>query len=253
MLAIKFDADGSPPMIRTLEAHVATPPKSTSTSDNPILPKTCRTLWPEIDSLPPTFAVQVAPDNSWYAASKSVVDYLIAVAILPFALLLIGFAYALVRLSSAGPGFYNQTRLGRGGKPYKILKLRTMTYNVEKISGGPAWSQKNDTRITWVGNLLRKTHLDELPQIFNVLMGDMSLVGPRPERQYFIYQIMVSAPHYRHLHKVRPGITLKNCGISSSLTLRINLPKGVTLESCLLESMGVPFSAPTNIERNLYI
>lgn len=196
-------------MIRTLEAHVATPPNSTSTSDNPILPKTCRTLWPEIDSLPPTFAVQVAPDNSWYAASKSVVDYLIAVAILPFALLLIGFAYALVRLSSAGPGFYNQTRLGRGGKPYKILKLRTMTYNVEKISGGPAWSQKYDTRITPVGNLLRKTHLDELPQIFNVLMGDMSLVGPRPERPEMIElkKLNDEVPGYAHRLLVKPGVT----------------------------------------------
>ena len=198
-------------MIRTLEANVATtPPKSASTSDNPILPSFCRTSWPEIDRLPPTFAVNVVPDNSWYAASKSVADYLIAVAILPFALFLIGLSYALVRLSSAGPGFYNQTRLGRGGKPYKILKLRTMTYNVENISGGgPAWSQKNDTRITPVGNLLRKTHLDELPQIFNVLMGDMSLVGPRPERPEMIElkKLNDEVPGYAHRLLVKPGVT----------------------------------------------
>jgi exopolysaccharide biosynthesis polyprenyl glycosylphosphotransferase len=110
-----------------------------------------------------------------------------------------------VRLDSKGPVFFRQERVGKWGKPFKIIKFRTMKIDAE--SAGPALSSDHDPRITKVGRFLRKTRLDEFPQFWNVLKGDMSIVGPRPERQFFIDQIVLIAPHYRHLHRVRPGIT----------------------------------------------
>jgi exopolysaccharide biosynthesis polyprenyl glycosylphosphotransferase len=110
-----------------------------------------------------------------------------------------------VKLGSSGPVFYSQERIGRYGKPFQIYKFRTMVENAEK--NGPQLSSSNDDRITKAGKFLRKTRLDELPQFYNVLKGDMSLVGPRPERKHFIDLITQRAPHYSHLHRVRPGIT----------------------------------------------
>lgn len=110
-----------------------------------------------------------------------------------------------VKLSSPGPIFYSHQRVGRFGKPFNIYKFRSMIQDAE--SAGPCLSSKEDKRITKFGRLMRKTRLDETPQFFNVLIGDMALVGPRPERQYFIDQIVKVAPHYSLLHKVKPGIT----------------------------------------------
>ncbi len=110
-----------------------------------------------------------------------------------------------VLLSSKGSIIYKQERIGKYGVPFNIYKFRSMYIDAE--SSGPALSSKNDSRITKFGLFMRKMRLDETPQFFNVLKGDMSLVGPRPERQFFIDQIMQRAPHYAHLQKVRPGIT----------------------------------------------
>lgn len=110
-----------------------------------------------------------------------------------------------VKLSSKGPIFYSHERIGIYGKPFVIHKFRSMFTNSEK--NGPALSSDNDPRITKFGKFMRKSRLDELPQFYNVIIGDMSLVGPRPERQFFIDQIVKKAPHYAHLQKVRPGIT----------------------------------------------
>lgn len=111
----------------------------------------------------------------------------------------------IIKLTSKGPVFYSQERIGKYSKPFTIHKFRSMYDGAEK--DGPALSSKNDNRITKVGRFLRKTRLDELPQFINVLMGDMSLVGPRPERRFFIDQIVQKAPQYTHLHKIKPGIT----------------------------------------------
>lgn len=110
-----------------------------------------------------------------------------------------------VMFSSRGPIFYSHERIGLHGKPFMIHKFRSMYTDAEKM--GPALSSKDDPRITPFGRFMRKTRLDELPQFYNVLIGEMSIVGPRPERQHFIDQIVKLAPHYRHLHKVKPGIT----------------------------------------------
>jgi exopolysaccharide biosynthesis polyprenyl glycosylphosphotransferase len=111
----------------------------------------------------------------------------------------------LVRLSSKGPIFFKQERIGINGTPFNIIKFRTMYLDSEK--DGPQLSSSHDNRITPIGKFLRKTRLDEFPQFWNVIVGDMSIVGPRPERQFFIDKISEKDPQYLYLHKVRPGIT----------------------------------------------
>jgi len=110
-----------------------------------------------------------------------------------------------IKLTSKGPIFYSHERIGFKGKPFTIYKFRSMYTDAEK--GVPQLSHQYDSRITPFGKFLRKVRLDETPQFFNVLKGNMSLVGPRPERQFFIDQIVKRAPHYHLLHKVKPGIT----------------------------------------------
>ncbi|MEX2597090.1 MAG: sugar transferase [Salibacteraceae bacterium] len=141
----------------------------------------------------------------WQKSVKRILDVLISV----IALILLSPLYLLfailVKIGSPGPVFYSHERIGLHGKPFHIYKFRSMYKDAEK--NGPALSSEDDKRITPIGKFLRRSRMDELPQFYNVLIGDMSLVGPRPERQFFIDQIIQKAPHYRHLHKVRPGIT----------------------------------------------
>ena len=111
----------------------------------------------------------------------------------------------LIKKDSNGPIFYKQERIGYRHRPFKIYKFRTMKAHAE--NGIPLLSEENDKRVTKIGKVLRKYRLDELPQFWNVLKGDMSLVGPRPEREYFIRQIVERAPYYVLLHQIRPGIT----------------------------------------------
>ena len=111
----------------------------------------------------------------------------------------------ITKLTSKGPVFYKQERIGRNGQPFNILKFRSMI--VDSEVNGPQLTTDNDPRITKWGNFMRKTHLDEIPQFFNVLMGDMSVVGPRPERAHFIQQIVARQPLYTQLLTIRPGIT----------------------------------------------
>ena len=112
----------------------------------------------------------------------------------------------LIKLTSRGPAVYTQTRLGRNGQPFTIYKLRTMTHNCESLTGAQ-WSKPGDCRVTRLGRWLRKTHIDELPQLWNVLCGDMSLIGPRPERPEFLPQLEQAIPLYRERLQARPGIT----------------------------------------------
>ena len=151
--------------------------------------------------------IQISRDllPEWQANVKRLLDIVISVSAIILLLPVYIFLAVGVLLSSKGPIFYSHERIGRYGKPFKIYKYRSMYIGSEKH--GPALSSKNDSRITKFGKLMRKLRLDEFPQFYNVIIGDMSLVGPRPERQYFIDQIMVNAPHYAHLQKVRPGIT----------------------------------------------
>ncbi len=143
---------------------------------------------------------------SWYPAFKEAADMILAAVLMVLTGPLILALMAVVRLSSEGPGLYAQVRLGRNGRRYMIYKIRTMSHNCEAKSG-PQWSTVGDPRVTALGRWLRKTHLDELPQLWNVLRGDMSLVGPRPERPEFVQQLEQVIPNYRTRLEVRPGIT----------------------------------------------
>ncbi|MFT3885277.1 MAG: sugar transferase [Flavobacteriales bacterium] len=146
---------------------------------------------------------QIMP--AWQFALKRLIDVVfsgLALVLLSPVLLVIAL---LVRTTSPGPVLFRQERIGLHGRPFRIIKFRSMYADAE--AKGPQLSSTTDPRITRVGRFLRRTRLDELPQFWNVLKGEMSLVGPRPERQHFIDRIMAVAPHYRHLHKVRPGIT----------------------------------------------
>ena len=114
--------------------------------------------------------------------------------------------YVVLKLTQKGPVLFVQERIGRGGKPFDIYKFRSMKMDSE-MDGQPRLARNNDERLTEAGRFLRKHHLDELPQLWNVLKGDMSFVGPRPERQYYIDKIMVYNPRYAELYQVRPGLT----------------------------------------------
>jgi lipopolysaccharide/colanic/teichoic acid biosynthesis glycosyltransferase len=144
--------------------------------------------------------------GKWYLAVRGLADTAAAAVLLVPSAPLLLLAAALVKLDSRGPVFYSQTRLGRHGRPYKIYKIRTMVHNCESGTG-PQWSVQGDPRITAVGRFLRRTHLDELPQLWNVLRGDMSIVGPRPERPEFIPALEQAVPRYRERLRVKPGVT----------------------------------------------
>jgi exopolysaccharide biosynthesis polyprenyl glycosylphosphotransferase len=141
----------------------------------------------------------------WQSNIKQLSDLIIALIAIILLLPLELFLIAGVLFSSPGPLFYTQERIGRFGKPFRIFKFRSMYQNAE--SNGPELSSKSDPRVTRFGQFMRKHRLDEIPNFINVLKGDMSLVGPRPERKYFIDKITKEAPHYIHLQKVKPGIT----------------------------------------------
>jgi exopolysaccharide biosynthesis polyprenyl glycosylphosphotransferase len=142
---------------------------------------------------------------AWQENVKHMLDLVLAVLSLVVLLPLILFLVVGVKLSSPGPILYKQYRVGRYGKQFKIYKFRSMYHNAEE--NGPELSSKHDPRVTRFGQFMRKHRLDEIPNFINVLKGEMSLVGPRPERDYFIRKITQEAPHYVHLHKVKPGIT----------------------------------------------
>lgn len=112
--------------------------------------------------------------------------------------------YFVIRHEDGGPAIFRQERIGRGGRPFMLYKFRSMTVTAEK--DGPALYVKGDKRLTRVGRFLREHHLDELPQLWNVLKGDMSVVGYRPERQFFVEKIMAVNPDYERLYEMRPGL-----------------------------------------------
>jgi exopolysaccharide biosynthesis polyprenyl glycosylphosphotransferase len=151
--------------------------------------------------------IRISPElmPPWQRSVKRMIDIsssIIAMAILMPAYIIVAIG---VKLGSKGPIFYSHERIGLHGKPFKMFKFRSMYLDAEK--DGPQLSSENDSRITRFGLFLRKVRLDETPQFYHVLIGEMSLVGPRPERQFFIDQIVARAPHYKMLHKVKPGIT----------------------------------------------
>ncbi len=141
-----------------------------------------------------------------YLSARNIVEWVAsAIALVVISPLFLVLAIC-VKLHTPGPAFYSQLRLGRNGRPFRIYKFRTMTHNCESVSGA-IWARDNDPRITPLGRVLRDTHLDELPQLVNVLRGEMSLIGPRPERPELARQIEVAVPGFSQRLVVRPGLT----------------------------------------------
>lgn len=195
-----------------------------------------------------------------YQRLKERLDCALALTLLVLTGPLILLAAAVVKLTSRGPAFYTQTRLGQNGRLYTIYKIRTMTHNCES-STGPRWATKTDPRTIPVGRFLRWAHLDELPQLWNVLRGEMSLVGPRPERPEFVAQLERAIPYYRDRLLVRPGLTglsqvqlPADTGTSSvrrkvaydlyyvrRLSFRLDLQ--IVLSTCFYLA-GIPFAVP---------
>jgi sugar transferase (PEP-CTERM system associated) len=129
----------------------------------------------------------------------------------------------LIKLDSPGPVFFRQERVGQRGKTFEVLKFRSMRTDAEKNTG-PVWAQAGDARVTRIGNFMRKTRVDEIPQLINVLKGEMSFVGPRPERPFFVEELAAKVPYYVQRHFVKPGVT----GLA-----QVKYPYGASVEDAL--------------------
>jgi lipopolysaccharide/colanic/teichoic acid biosynthesis glycosyltransferase len=172
--------------------------------------------------LPPAPNPSRTPRRMRAASAQRAVDLVLGAILLAAALPVIAVAAALVRLSSRGPAIYTQTRLGRYGRPFVIYKIRTMEHGCERRSGARWSSGRGDPRVTPIGRLLRRTHVDELPQFWNILRGDMSLIGPRPERPEIVAALEAALPAYTERMAVRPGLT----GLA-----QVQLPPDIDLNS----------------------
>lgn len=143
--------------------------------------------------------------TGFYSFLKRAIDIAISIILLPIALILIFIFAIIIKIETPGSAFFSQERVGLKGRYFKVIKLRSMGVNAEK--NGAKWAIVNDPRITRVGRFIRKTRIDELPQLFNVLKGDMSLVGPRPERPMFTAEFNQYIPGFTNRLAVKPGLT----------------------------------------------
>jgi sugar transferase (PEP-CTERM system associated) len=161
-----------------------------------------------VDSLQPSWLVFGNGFDQSFARLfvKRSFDLVVSLAISIISMPVMTLTALVIWLEDRGPIFYQQERVGKGGRVYRVLKFRSMQSNAEK-PGTPQWAAKNDPRTTRVGAIIRKLRIDELPQILNVLKGEMSFVGPRPERPYFVKQLSETVPFYDIRHSIKPGIT----------------------------------------------
>lgn len=178
--------------------------------------------------------VAVAP----YLQTEKILDRIVAAILLIPAAPIIGILVFLIRITSKGPGIFKQERVGLNGKSYTMYKLRSMRCDAEKKTG-PVWSSPNDSRLTLIGRIVRKAHLDELPQLWNIVKGEMSLVGPRPERPEFVRVLEEKIPGYCDRLRVLPGIT----GLA-----QVNLPPDTNLASVRAKvSLDVEYVRTANL------
>ena len=180
----------------------------------------------------------IIPDQAgWFPESKAIGDVVIAATLLVLTSPIILLLLILVKATSRGPAIFRQVRLGQDGRPYLLYKIRSMADDCERTTG-PRWSTARDPRVTGFGRFLRRSHLDELPQLWNVIRGEMSLVGPRPERPEFVAKLRREIPNYCDRMAVKPGIT----GLS-----QVQLPpdedtddvrRKVACDLCYIRQMG---------------
>jgi sugar transferase (PEP-CTERM system associated) len=161
-----------------------------------------------VDSLQPSWLVfgNGFDQSPMRTFDKRTFDLVVSIMLLIVTLPIMLITALLIYFEDRGPIFYQQERVGKGGRLYNVLKFRSMQCNAEQ-EGRPQWAAQNDPRTTWVGGFIRKVRIDELPQILNVLKGEMSFVGPRPERPYFVKQLSETVPFYNIRHTIKPGIT----------------------------------------------
>ncbi|MDB5173059.1 MAG: exopolysaccharide biosynthesis polyprenyl glycosylphosphotransferase [Phycisphaerales bacterium] len=190
------------------------------------------------------------PKHGWYATCKAILEWPIALLLCAVSLPVVCLLAAMAKLSSPGPAFYRQVRLGRYGTPFGMYKIRTMLHNCEAATG-PVWASTDDPRVTRFGRFLRETHLDELPQLWHVVQGHMSLIGPRPERPEMAAKIERQLPRYCLRLQVRPGLTglaqvhlpadtdIKEVGAKLAFDLYYarNLGPGMDLRICLCTAL----------------
>lgn len=189
-------------------------------------------------------------EYSFYEVFQRFVDIIVSLVGLVVSLPIIAIFGILIKLDTPGPAFYIQKRVGKGGKVFNIYKLRSMVVNAEK--NGARWADKNDDRVTRIGRFIRKTRIDELPQFLNVLKGDMSLIGPRPERPEFTLEFNKEIPGFIERLQVKPGITgwaQVNGGYDISPKEKLKLDmyyienRGIKLDIViLLKTIGVLFT-----------
>ena len=161
----------------------------------------------DLDTLNPSWLIFSDGFSSGRAISsvaKRVFDILASLLLLALTFPIIALFAALVKLDSKGPAFFRQVRIGLYGEKFVLLKLRSMRTDAEK--DGAVWARQNDDRVTRVGRFIRSSRIDELPQIYNVLKGEMSFIGPRPERPEFVADLMREIPYYTERHRVKPGL-----------------------------------------------
>ena len=144
--------------------------------------------------------------STYHRVVKAAMDYFLSSVGLIISLPIIALAALAIKIDSSGPIFYRQERVGRNGKIFRLIKFRSMKENAEEETG-PVWAEENDERVTRVGKILRKLRLDEIPQMVNILRGEMSFVGPRPERPHFVEQLKKEIPFYEKRLVAKPGIT----------------------------------------------
>lgn len=159
----------------------------------------------QIDDMP-LLAVNNLGLSRWQKIKKRILDMFLAVPFLVIAFFLFPLIALTIKLTSPGPVFYIQKRVGLNGKLFKLFKFRSMIHRAEQLTG-PVLASEDDARITKIGKILRATRLDEIPQLINVFRGDMSIVGPRPERPGFASEYLQKIPGYNYRHRVKPGIT----------------------------------------------
>lgn len=151
--------------------------------------------------------IEISPElmPAWEEFAKRALDLCVSVVVLILGFPIWTLTAVAIKLETPGPIFYRQERVGRDGRHFEMIKFRSMRNDAEKH--GARWASKKDPRVTRVGRLLRQLHLDEVPQVLNVLKGEMSLIGPRPERPVFVEKLSREIPHYTRRLKVRPGVT----------------------------------------------
>jgi lipopolysaccharide/colanic/teichoic acid biosynthesis glycosyltransferase len=186
------------PLAKPIHIHLPEPENMTAPTD------ATQRVWRERPAaIRPTVRFR---GNRWYLRCKVVLDIVAALLLAIPAAPLVALIALVVKLTSRGPAFYTQARVGQNGRPFTIIKVRTMVDKCESLTG-PRWSMPGDPRVTRLGWFLRATHLDELPQLLNVLRGEMSLIGPRPERPEFVPELERELPAYRQRLLIKPGVT----------------------------------------------